>query len=173
ATNTPVPATNTPVPATSTPLPGGDSFYRAVNLGGNALVIDSNNWEAKTAANVTVNGYEACNPWTPLNPTTDANRTTMIQCAVQHWAHTVTMSNVPNGTYRVYLYAWQDWSDPGAGAFSVQLEGQVVQTNVLLNQAGQWLKLGPFDATVSDGVINVATDGGLPNLSGLEVWRLN
>jgi len=172
-TSTPIPATNTPVAPTATPLPGGATFYRAINLGGNAVVVDGNSWEAMTAANYTTNGYDACNPWTPLNPTTDANRTTMIQCSVQHWAHVLTMSSVPNGTYRVYLYAWQDWSDPGASAFSIQLEGQVVQTNVLLNQAGQWIKIGPFDATVSDGVINVATDGGLPNLSGLEVWRLN
>ncbi|MCA9908791.1 MAG: hypothetical protein KC519_09095, partial [Anaerolineae bacterium] len=170
ATNTPVPATNTPVPPTNTPLPGGDSFYRAINLGGNAIVVDSNNWESKTATNYTTNGFDACNPWTPLNPTTDANRTTMIQCSVQHWNHVLTMGSVPNGTYRVYLYAWQDWTDSGASAFSVSLEGQTVQTGVLLNQAGQWVKLGPWTATISDGTINIATNGGLPNLSGFEVW---
>ncbi|MCC6616428.1 MAG: hypothetical protein IT320_23340 [Anaerolineae bacterium] len=172
ATNTPAPATNTPVPATSTPLPGGDTFYRAVNLGGDALVIDSNNWEAKTATNFTTNGFEACNPWTPLNPTTDANRTTMIRCHVQHWAHALAMSSVPSGTYSVYLYAWQDWNDPSASAFSVALEGQTVQTNVLLNQAGQWIKLGPWTANITDGTINVTTNGGLPNISGFEVWRV-
>ncbi|MCL4251400.1 MAG: hypothetical protein KJ065_24830 [Anaerolineae bacterium] len=173
ATNTPVPPTSTPIPATNTPVPGAGTFYRAINLGGSAVVVDGNNWEGQTAANYTTNGTAACNPWTPLNPTTDANRTSMIQCSVQHWAHVLTMSSVPNGTYRVYLYAWQDWTDPNATAFRVQLEGQVVQSNVLLNQGGQWIKLGPFDATVSDGAINIATDGGLPNISGIEVWRLN
>ncbi|MCL4251890.1 MAG: hypothetical protein KJ065_27310, partial [Anaerolineae bacterium] len=170
-TSTPVPATNTPIPATSTPQPSAPSFYRAINLGGSALSIDGNAWDGSPAANYTTNGNAACSPWTPLTPATDANRTTMIRCQVQHWAHNIVMSDVPNGQYRVYVYTWLDWADPNQQPFSVQLEGQTVQSGILLSSAGAWFKLGPWDVTISDGTINLTTNGGLPNLSGIEVWR--
>ena len=96
----------------------------------------------------------------------------MIQCSVQHWAHAVTLSSVPAGTYDVYVYAWLDWADPNAEAFSVLVEGQHVQDNVAIPGAGQWLKLGPWRVTVSDGALNLTTENGLPNLSGVEVWRV-
>jgi len=171
ATNTP-PPTNTPIPPTSTPGASAPSFYRAINLAGDAVTVDGNAWDGQTAPNYTSNGNASCNPWTPLNPSTDAGRTTMIRCYVQHWAHLVTMSGLPNGTYDVYAYAWLDWNDPNAEAFSVRLEGQTVQTGILINSAGQWQKLGPWRVTVSDGTLNLETDGGLPDLSGVEVWSV-
>jgi len=170
-TPTPAPVTSTPVPATNTPPPSGPSFYRAINLNGNPVVVDGNNWEGKTAANFTTNGSGICNPWTPLSPTTDATRTTMIQCYVQHWAHNLVMSSVPNGSYQVYLYTWLDWADPNVQPFNLQIEGQTVATNISVTGIGQWLRVGPYTANITDGTINVTTNGGLPNLSGLEVWR--
>jgi len=171
ATSTPVPATNTPVPPTNTPQPGGPTFYRAINLNGNPVVIDGNTWESGTASNFTTNGSDACSPWTPLTPTTDAARTTMIQCFVQHWSHDLVMSSVPNGTYEVYLYTWLDWDDPNPDLFNIQIEGQTVATNVGVTGVGEWQRVGPYTATIADGTINVTTSGGLPNLSGLEVWQ--
>jgi len=166
------PPTNTPIPPTSTPGHGIPLFYRAINLGGDALTIDDNAWESQTAPSYTTNGNAACNPWTPLTPETDVARTTMIQCHVQHWAHLLTLSSVPNGTYDVSIYAWLDWDDPNAAPFSVQVEGQTVQTGILITSAGQWLKLGPWRVTVSDGSVDLATDGALVNLSGIEVWTV-
>ncbi|MCL4252002.1 MAG: S8 family serine peptidase, partial [Anaerolineae bacterium] len=55
-TNTPLPPTATTIPPTNTPAPTTTTFYRAINLGGAAVVIDGNNWEGKTAANHTTNG---------------------------------------------------------------------------------------------------------------------
>jgi len=170
---TPIPPTNTPVPPTATPVVGAPTFYRALNLGGDVLVIDGHSWDGKTAADYTTNGSAACNPWMALTPTTDAAQTTMLQCSVQHWAHAVTLSSVPAGTYEVYAYVWLDWADPNAQAFDVLLEGQHVQDGVLVSAAGQWLKLGPWQVTISDGALNLATEGGLPNLSGVEVWRVS
>ncbi len=171
-TSTPVPPTATPIPATNTPPPSGPSFYRAINLNGTSVAIDGNSWEGGTAPNFTTNGSGACNSWTPLVPPTDANRTTMIQCYVQRWAHNMVMSNAPNGTYQVYLYVWLDWADPNPQPFNVQIEGQTVATNILVTGAGEWRRVGPYTATIADGSINVTTSDGLPNLSGLEVWRV-
>ena len=162
--------TFTPTP-TNTPQPGERAFYRAINLNGPALTIDGNAWEALTAPNYTTNGFASCNPWQSLVPSTDTNRTSMIRCHVQHWAHAFTMSGLTAGSYEVYVYTWLDWNNTANEPFSLSIEGQTAQTGILLNGAGQWLKLGPFVRSVNDGVLNVTTSGGLPNLSGIEVWR--
>jgi len=176
-TTTPMPTTAltaTAIPPTSTSVvTSGPTFYRALNLGGDAVMVDGNAWEGSSAPNYTTNGNAACNPWTPLTPETDAARTTMIQCHVQHWAHLLTLSGVPGGTYDIYAYAWLDWDDPNAAPFSVQVEGQTMQTGILIGNAGQWQKLGPWRVTVSDGTIDLATDGALVNLSGVEVWAIS
>ncbi|MBX3064792.1 MAG: hypothetical protein KF726_17550 [Anaerolineae bacterium] len=171
--------TNTPLPASATPTrtptsSGGVTFYRGINLGGAAIAVDGNNWEANTGTttNLTTNGTAMCNQWVTLNPTTDANRTTMIQCSRQHWAHSMVMSNVPNGNYQISLYVWLDWADPNPTAYSIQIEGTTVVPSYVPGPAGKWSKLGPFNVTISDGTINITTSGGIANLSGLEVWRI-
>lgn len=184
ATNTAVPDTatpsNTPVPPTetssatpsNTALPSM-SFYRAINLGGAAQVIDGHNWEANTGStpNFATNGSATCNPYQPLTPTTDASRTAMIQCYREHWAFNVRMTNVPAGTYVVYLYVWQNWNDPSTGSYGITLEGQSVATYDPGHVAGVWTKLGPWTVNVTDGTLNLTTTGPrLANLSGLEVY---
>ncbi|MFN8419513.1 MAG: DUF6605 domain-containing protein [Anaerolineae bacterium] len=171
-TNTP---TNTPIPPTATAtLAGNLTFYRAVNLGGAAVTVDGNSWLANTGTttNLTTNGSVLCNPWVPLTPSTDANRTTVINCSRQHWAHNIAMSAVTNGTYQISIYVWQDWSDPNPATYSIQIEGTTVATYTP-GVAGKWDKLGPFNVTITDGTINVTTSGGIANLSGIEVWRVN
>jgi YD repeat-containing protein len=64
ATPTPTtPPAETPTPSptgTATPTPTG-SFYRAINLGGDAVTIDGNAWEGSSAANYSTNGSTLCN----------------------------------------------------------------------------------------------------------------
>ncbi|MFN8420946.1 MAG: choice-of-anchor Q domain-containing protein [Anaerolineae bacterium] len=167
-------ATNTPS-RTPTPTASNLIFYRAVNLGGAAVVIDGNSWAANTGTtpNLTTNGTAMCNQYVPLIPTTDANRSTMIRCSRQHWGHNLVMSGVPNGTYQVSIYVWLDWADPNPEAFSLAIEGTTVVPSYLPGPVGKWDKLGPFTVNITDSTINVTTNGGLPNLSGIEVWRVN
>jgi hypothetical protein len=166
--------TNTPS-STPTATSGGGSttFYRAVNLGGAALVIDGNNWEANTGTtpNFTTNGTAMCNPWASITPATDANRASMIQCSRQHWAHNVVMSAVPNGTYQVYLYTWLDWADPNPPSYSFYLNGTLAQT-YQSGPSGRWDKLGPFTVNVTAGTLTVTTSGGVANFSGIEVYSV-
>jgi hypothetical protein len=164
-------AVNTP---TSTPTSGPvtTSFYRAINLGGSAVVIDGNNWEASTAPNYTVVGSPYCSPWVTLVPATDANRAQMIRCTVQHWAQNIVLNSVPADTYDVYLYVWLDWADPNPAVITYRLEGQIVEPGIQLTGAGTWRRLGPYRATITDGAINVTTSGGVINVSGIEVYRV-
>ena len=154
--------------------PGTTTFYRALNLNGAQLTIDGNNWQSSTgAANFSftqVGGGVFANQGVTLNPSTDANRATMIRSSI--WGNTVNvnLTAIPNGTYDVYVYVWED---NFTQTFSVSLEGSVVVPVHNSGSAGTWNKLGPFRATITDGAINVSANGGHACLSGIEIWSVN
>jgi hypothetical protein len=164
--------TRTPT-QTSTPLPGTYTFYRGVNVNGPAIAINGNNWVAGSNPDFTTNGFADTNPWIDFVPTPDANTSTMLSTYVEHWAHNMTLANVANGTYYVYLYSVQTWEDPNPTSFTVRLEGQVAGSHTPTpNVEGEWVRLGPWSVTVSDGTLNITT-GGTASFSGLELWAFN
>jgi len=161
ATNVPAVPTQVAYPAT------GSNFYRAINFNGPALTIDGQAWEGSSAPNFKTNGWGTCDPNSKLNPATDAARATMLRCAIVNKGLTVTLSSVPNATYDVYLYVWEnDWPE----IYSLALEGKQVVANYNSIGAGYWSKLGPFMTTVADGALNLTATGWVSNLSGIEVW---
>lgn len=152
---------------TNAPPPTQPGLYRAINLNGDALTIDGNAWEGRTAANVSFTGNTFVDQSVALNPPTDAARATMIRSSV--WGNcSVTMGAVPNGNYTVYCYVWED---NNSTTFNVTLEGQVVRSNYTSGAAGAWARLGPWPVTISDGNIQLSCSGGDANLSGIEVWN--
>ena len=162
---------NKAIAATFTAISGtGLAFYRALNINGNALVLDGQTWEAATgAANFTVTGTRFANQNIPLNPATDAPRATMIRSSVYGPSLDATLRNVPVGTYAVYAYVWED---NNSEIFDVRVQGQLVQSKYNSGPAGSWSRLGPYTTTVtSNGILVVSTAGGYANLSGIEVWR--
>ena len=153
-------------PAPTAPTTG--TFYRALNLGGPALVIDGRNWEAAAGApGFSTNAPAWSSPGATLSPATDANRAAMLRSAVSGTGPTLSLA-VPAGAYSVDLYIWED-NNPET--ITVLLEGRPVRTGYSTGSAGHWERLGPFSANVTDGTLNLATTGGNVNLSGFEVWR--
>ncbi|GAA3970285.1 beta strand repeat-containing protein [Hymenobacter antarcticus] len=164
---------NKTITATFTASSGsGLTFYRALNINGNALVLDGQNWEASSGvANFTVTGTRFANQNVALNPATDAPRASMIRSSVYGLIIDATLRNVPTGTYAVYAYVWED-NNPEV--FSVRVQGKVVLSNFNSGSAGRWSRLGPYTTSVtSTGTLVVSTTGGYANLSGIEVWRQN
>ncbi|MGY3090398.1 putative repeat protein (TIGR02543 family) [Hymenobacter sp. UYAg731] len=162
---------NKVITATFTAASGtGLTFYRALNINGNALVLDGQNWEAATgAANFTVTGTRFANQNVTLNPATDALRAGMIRSSVYGPSIDATLRNVPAGTYAVYAYVWEDNSPE---TFSVRVQGQIVLASYNSGAVGRWSRLGPYTAPVtSSGTLVLSTAGGYANLSGVEVWR--
>ena len=82
----------------------------------------------------------------------------------------LTLDNVPQGTYAVYVWTVED-THPIAATFTV--EGSVV-ANYNSGSAGQWDRLGPFPVTVSDGNIQVGlqTTTDMGQICALEVWQV-
>ncbi len=145
------------------------AFYRAINLNGNALVIDGDPWEGKDAANYSYTGNAFENQGVALSPSTDANRAAMIRSSIWNPSGSnVTVSAVPDGAYEVYLYVWED-NNPAT--FDIYLNGVLVRSGYNSGSAGHWDRLGPWATTVSDGSIRVTCSPGDANLSGIEIWR--
>jgi hypothetical protein len=156
-----------------TPCATGATFYRAINFNGPATTIDGVAWEAGTGIipNYVGNGSAMSNPWATLSPSTDAARRDMIRSYRQHWSFNITLSAVPNGTYQVCAYVWQDWDDTTRSPYSISLNGTVVAANFDPGPTeGAWWRLGPWPVTVTNGTIQLRTTGGIANLSGLEIW---
>jgi len=144
------------------------TFYRGLNLNGPALTIDGQPWEANDAPNVDLPASALNNPRVPLLPPTDPARAEMIHAF--RWGNpaTVRLTAVPAATYAVYVYVWED---NNAENLTFTLNGQVVARNVSSGAAGEWQRLGPWTATVTDGRIELTATDGAANLSGLEIWR--
>ena len=150
------------------------TFYRALNLNGAALTIDGNSWQSSIgAANFSftqVGGGVFSAQNIALIPTTDTNRATMIRSSI--WGNTVNVNvtAVPNGSYDVYVYVWED---NFTQTYSISLEGTVVLPGHISGPGGTWNKLGPFQANIVDGAINVSTNGQHSNVSGIEIWTVS
>lgn len=147
------------------------AFYRAININGPAFTLDGNAWEgSKGAPNFASPDTPVENQSIPLFPPTDEARARMIRSFTYQGGgnNRVTLSQVPAGSYSVFLYAWED-NNPTV--FDVFLNGQEVESRVNSGNGGEWQRLGPWVTEVKDGKIELTTKGGHCNMSGLEVWR--
>ena len=136
------------------------TFYRALNLNGAALTIDGNSWQSSIgAANFSftpsrrrgVCGSE-CRAYSTDGCQPCYHDSFLI------WGNTVNINvtAVPNGSYDVYVYVWED---NFTQTYSISLEGTVVLPVHNSGTGGTWSKLGPFRANITDGAINVSTNG--------------
>ncbi len=146
-------------------------FYRGINLNGPALTIDEHPWEADDAHGVLTEGLSAFdNQSVLLIPATDDARARMIRSS--RWSPQkparLRITDVPAGTYSVYLYVWED-NDPEK--FDIHLAGKRVVKDYNSGNSGHWDRLGPWVIEVTDGTIELSTVGGHANLSGLEIWH--
>lgn len=143
-------------------------FYRGINLNGDAVNIDGNNWEAgATAPDFSyTNANTFVSPNVTLIPDTDDDRASMIRSFI--WGRlTATVDNIPPGDYEVWLYAFED-NYPTT--FPIFIEGVEVVSDYNSGPGGTWQKLGPYPVSVSDGNISIYLGGFEANLSGIEIW---
>ena len=163
-------ATITSSPLSVTVGPLKFDFYRAINLNGPALSIDGHAWEGRDAPNLSTSGQAFENQNVALIPATDAERARMIRSSVWDASGSrVTLQEVPEGTYQIYLYVWEDTSD---ATFDIFLQGQKVQPAYHSGTAGQWKRLGPWLTNSAHGTIELRCGPGEANLSGIELWKI-
>jgi hypothetical protein len=145
------------------------NLFRAINLGGGALVIDGILWEAGHAGVVTYEGSAFEDQKVPLIPPAGEARADMIRSSI--WdprGSNLLLTGVPPGEYDCYLTVWED---NDTQTFDIALNGRTVRKGYTSGAAGHWQRLGPWPVTVTDAIIKLRTTGGHANLSGFEVWR--
>lgn len=165
--------TPTAAPLAQAPAPGllpqGYIFDKAINFGGNTLTVDGKTFAAEGSSGVTHNGKIYYPPSATLSPATDTQTSDMIRSGIWtdtgRWEANVTL---PNGNYQIYVYSWEDNSPM---AYSLEVEGGKVLTNVSTGNANTWRKIGPFPANVADGKLTIVSTGGHFLLSGLEIYK--
>ncbi|MDW7693362.1 lamin tail domain-containing protein [Flammeovirgaceae bacterium SG7u.111] len=145
------------------------SFYRGVNLGGGQmLTIDGNEFEPGWASNLILRGTSANLSWVSLADAPDDSDLNLLLDKVTYGNGAgVTMTNVPNGTYQVYLYLVEWQGDDKF--FNISLNGNQVESNANLS-SGTWGKMGPWSVNVTNGEIKVETSGAVVGIAGMEVW---
>jgi hypothetical protein len=150
------------------------TFWKAYNLNGPAYTISGRAWQAGNAANgvTTVNATALCNQSITLNPSASGNRAQMIRCSYNSNGvndMTISIANVPNGLYNVYVTVWEDNTPSTTFWMSLQ-GGQVYVANTTTGAAGWWQRKGPYIVNVTNGAFSIAAGGGFANLSGIELW---
>ena len=80
----------------------------------------------------------------------------------------MTFTNIPKGTYQVFLYVWED---NDSETFRVRLDDREVLHDFASGGAGSWKRLGPWRVSSDSGAIKLTTRGGAANLSGVEIWK--
>ncbi len=143
-------------------------FWRGINIGGPPVEIDGNRWEGDDAPNFVCKDRRLDSPNVRLRPPTDTARAKMIHSFRWNRQASITLTNVPEGKYAVYLYVWEE-TEPTT--FQIRLHGRVVVQDFYSGSAGRWQRLGPLSTTAANGEIAITTSGGDANLSGIEVWR--
>lgn len=180
---TPVPTatinlTTSPTPsATKTATPTATAtgfitsgFFRGININGSGVTIGSDYWDGEgDVVTFSVNGTEAENPYMTINPATSAERETMLKSYRQHWAFNIALSGLDYADYQVALYFVQDWNYTGQQPVTIYVEGVAVETFTPPKTAGAWVKKGAYTVTVTDGTLNITTNGDVANLAGFEL----
>ena len=112
--------------------------------------------------------YPGTNSAFTFSPPLDSAHQDMLRTFKMGKDIQLTLTQVPNGTYDVYLWTFED-SNPLTATISV--EGAVAGT-YNSGLTGSWKRLGPFTKTISDGDIQVRFQSNdVALVSGLEVWR--
>lgn len=160
---------NKTVTATFTVTGSSPTFYQAVNINGEAIILDGQSWTASNrATNFRTTGRLFSNQKVTLNPATDATRTGMIRSSTSGSNLMATFSSLPTGSYGVYLYVWEDKSPR---VYDISVQQTVVLRSYNSGATGHWDRLGPYLASVTNGSLIISTAGSNANLSGIELWR--
>src|SRR5688572_2942524 len=119
------------------------------------IFIDGNSFTAlASATNYTnISFGDFSNFATTLVPSTDTNRTEMIQSSVfgggiWNTGCTQIFRSVPNGTYKISFYVWADTTT--FNVYDAYVNGVLVEDNITFDNTTQyhWRKYGPYTTTV-------------------------
>ena len=144
-------------------------FLRGVNVNGRPVEIDGHRWDGGEAAGFACNGKALLTPHVEPRPAADAATSAMLTSFRYDRNLQVHFEDLPTGTYAVFAYIFED---NNSESLTFAVEGRVVQHSYASGDAGHWQRLGPWITRVEDGSLDLASQGGAANLSGIELWTM-
>ncbi|WP_284645746.1 S-layer homology domain-containing protein [Paenibacillus silviterrae] len=156
-------------------------FWKGINLNGQAVIINENPWvsynQAKTEGLTVTAAGAAPTLGTTANfplPFQDIYDVThMLNTNVNASKKPLKLEqNVPNGSYRVYLWFIETSSDRSR-SFNLDVEGRRAATQIGSEIRNRYARYGPYDTSVTDGALtlDIGNVKGDPVLSGLEIYK--
>lgn len=154
-------------------------FYKGINLNGGAVTVEGNSWTAHSTALTqglsipSGSSSYSMNPELTVAPAADPAVKTMLNTGL--WRNDASLSisqTLPNNKYQVYIWVLENHQD-NYRSFNLTLEGTAVDTNIGTMVKNNWVKYGPYDANVTDGVLNMELVAGTqdPQISGFAIYR--
>lgn len=166
--------TPTPTP-TPLPLPPG-TFFRGINVNGNAVTINGNSWLSHT--NAVAQGFSTANQTfrNPrlYSPFVDDDTNTMVGEGIWCSGCDVNFSQVvSNGSYDIYLWMIEDYQSNYRSSNAI-VQGAQLASGIGRMPLNTWQRYGPYPATVTNGVLSVrlARVAGDPLVQGVEIWTM-
>ena len=152
---------------------GNQKFVKGINFNGGTVTIEGNQWSSYANAiglNVgTAIGDEISTTWIPTPINSDFSN--MLNTFIYSPATNLNVSlPIDNGTYQIYLYTVENYSDAARGSTLI-LEGNSVPGEIGRMSLNTWKKYGPYEVTTTDGELNVdLVTNGYALLSGLSIF---
>lgn len=147
---------NLMVQAPRLPNPSGE-FVKGINLNGPAVTVDGNQWLSYSqalASGLSVGaGVNTATHGVVPSPAAPADTTTMMRSELWKSGDMNLSQTLANGSYQVYFWVLEDYRN-NYHVFDVRLEGKLV-TTVRTGNVGEWSRYGPYNVTVTDGVLNM------------------
>jgi hypothetical protein len=158
-------------------LPRGE-FVKGINLGGTAVTIEGNLWdsyEQALASGLTIPEATAITTAIVPVPYAPPPLRQMLNSAVCNPQTLELNQTLPNGTYDIYLWVIENYKT-NWHSIQVQLNGQSVATQVGKLPLNNWARYGPYQTTITDGLLTLSLSTGTPtvdaHLMGLSMFRL-
>jgi anti-sigma factor RsiW len=154
-------------------------FVKGINLNGPAVTIEGNRWLSHAQALTEGLSFGSDPQLTvttvPPRPEPGGETTLMLNSAVFRQGQDLTLrQTLPNGSYEVTLWVMENLQS-FYRSFDVRVEGVLCARNVGEKmKLGEWVKLGPFRAEVSDGMLEVqlVKTRADPHLMGIAIFRV-
>ncbi|HYG73955.1 MAG TPA: FecR domain-containing protein [Planctomycetota bacterium] len=153
-------------------------FLKGINFGGEAVTVEGERWlshKDALAEGLSLSAEPLIRKTSvPPKSLTDAALTEMLNTAVYaNESNLALKQTVPNGGYELYLWLMEAQADYRR-SYEIQVEGESAAQNVGEQMVvGDWLRLGPISATVTDGSLDIKLIKGRsdPQLMGLSIFQ--
>jgi hypothetical protein len=142
------------------------TFFKGWNLGGPALVVQGNAWEAGESPGIKLQGRFMENQAVALSPQAPLAMSTMLRSSL-YGQIKAEIGSLEQGDYQACVYVWED---NNSETFDVLVNGEVHAKNVVSGILGTWQRLGPFSIKNTNR-LEITTRGGTANVSGIEIFR--